>query len=142
MEARIRRRIPVENNLYFEYEVSPHRAILARISEVSANDLSGVISSPQSLGESPAPRSNPLRRARKEWIASSLPRRVSTEDYSSVLPMASLTDLWNSDCALPTNTTKVPVGMLIPFKQVRLKGQINPLKPPLHVETVLEPVLS
>jgi hypothetical protein len=27
--------------------------------------------------------------------------------------------------------------MHIPFKQVRLKGQINPLKPPLHVETVL-----
>jgi len=98
VEARIRRRIPVENNLYFEYEVSPHRAILARISEVSANDLSGVTSSPRSLGESPAPF---------------------------------------SDCALPTNTTKVPVGMHIPFKQVRLKGQINPLKPPLHVETVL-----
>jgi hypothetical protein len=31
----------------------------------------------------------------------------------------------------------MPVGMHIPFKQVRLKGQINPLKPPLHVETVL-----
>ena len=28
-------------------------------------------------------------------------------------------------------------GMHIPFKQVRLKGQINPLKPPIHVETVL-----
>jgi hypothetical protein len=28
-------------------------------------------------------------------------------------------------------------GGHIPFKQVRLKGQINPLKPPLHVETVL-----
>lgn len=27
--------------------------------------------------------------------------------------------------------------MHIPFKQVRLKGQINPLRPPLHVETVL-----
>jgi len=97
VEARIRRRTLVENNLYFEYEVSPHWAILARISEVSASDLSGVISSPQPLGESPA----------------------------------------QSDCALPTNTTKVPVGMHIPFKQVRLKGQINPLKPPLHVETVL-----
>lgn len=92
MEARISRRIQVENNLYFEYEVSPHRAILARISEVSASDLTGVTSSPQSLG---------------------------------------------SDCALPTSTTKMPVGMHIPFKQVRLKGQINPLKPPLHVETVL-----
>lgn len=28
-------------------------------------------------------------------------------------------------------------GMHIPFKQVRLRGQINPLRPPLHVETVL-----
>ena len=98
MEARIRRRTLVENNLYFEYEVSPHRAILARMSEVSASDLSGVTSSPQSLAEPPAQF---------------------------------------SDCAPPTNTTKVPVGMHIPFKQVRLKAQINPLRPPLHVETVL-----
>lgn len=98
MKARIRRRILVENNLYFEYEVSPHREILARIFEVSASDLSGVTSSPQSLGEPPAQF---------------------------------------SDCALPANATKLPVGMHIPFKQVRLKGQVNPLKPPLHVETVL-----
>jgi hypothetical protein len=88
MEARIKRRIQVEQNLYFEYEVSAHRAILARISEVSASDQ---------LGESPA-------------------------------------QIW--DCAPPTTKT-MPTGMHIPFKQVRLKGQINPLKPPLHVETVL-----
>jgi hypothetical protein len=97
MEARIKRRIQVEQNLYFEYEVSAHRAILARISEVSASDLTGVISSPHQLGESPA-------------------------------------QIW--DCAPPTTKT-MPTGMHIPFKQVRLKGQINPLKPPLHVETVL-----
>jgi hypothetical protein len=28
-------------------------------------------------------------------------------------------------------------GYYIPFKQSRLKGQTNPLRPPLHVETVL-----
>jgi hypothetical protein len=32
---------------------------------------------------------------------------------------------------------KKVTGLHIPFNQVRLKGQINPLKPPLHVETVL-----
>jgi hypothetical protein len=35
------------------------------------------------------------------------------------------------------NGSKRVTGLHIPFKQVRLKGQINPLKPPLHVETVL-----
>lgn len=29
------------------------------------------------------------------------------------------------------------VGNYVPFKQSRLKGQANPLRPPLHVETVL-----
>jgi hypothetical protein len=29
------------------------------------------------------------------------------------------------------------LGVHIPFKQVRLKGQVNPFKPPVHVETVL-----
>ncbi len=29
------------------------------------------------------------------------------------------------------------VGVLVPFKQSRLKGQINPSRPPLQVETVL-----
>jgi len=28
-------------------------------------------------------------------------------------------------------------GNFIPFKQVRLQGQINPLRPPIHVEAVL-----
>jgi hypothetical protein len=32
---------------------------------------------------------------------------------------------------------EIVTGMHIPFKQVRLKGHINPLKPPIHVETVL-----
>jgi hypothetical protein len=29
------------------------------------------------------------------------------------------------------------VGQFIPFKQFRLQGQVNPLHPPIHVETVL-----
>jgi hypothetical protein len=37
----IKRRVQIESGLYFEYEVSPHRAILARRSEVEANDLRG-----------------------------------------------------------------------------------------------------
>lgn len=98
MELRIKRRVQVTPNLYFEYEVSPHRAILARISEMSAKDLAGVTSSPQQLGE-------PATQA--------------------------------SERALPVSTPAAPTGMHIPFKQVRLKGQVNPLKSPLHVETVL-----
>jgi hypothetical protein len=86
------RRILIEKNLYFEYEVSPHRAILARISETAA----------ESLG---------LRKA--EVLRS----RISSDAAKHAKIMAT--------------------GGHIPFKQVRSKGQINPLKPPLHVETVL-----
>ena len=92
----IKRRIQIENDLYFEYEVSPHRAILARRSEV--NDLSGATIS---------------RQASNEFLSQSS----------------------NDDAQL--DGSKRVTGLHIPFKQVRLKGQINPLKPPLHVETVL-----
>jgi hypothetical protein len=44
----------------------------------------------------------------------------------------------------PTTMDQVPtahrtgkIGDYVPFKQSRLKGQTNPLRPPLHVETVL-----
>jgi hypothetical protein len=94
----IKRRVQVEGNLYFEYEVSPHRAILARRSEVEANELRGEIISRQASNE--------------------LPSR-------------------NSDDESQLDRSKRVAGLHIPFKQVRLKGQINPLKPPLHVETVL-----
>jgi hypothetical protein len=94
----IKRRIEIEGNLYFEYEVSPHRAILARRSEVNANDLSSeAISSP-----------------------------VSNESSSQ-----------NSNDKAKFDRSKKASGFHVPFKQVRLKGQVNPLKPPLHVETVL-----
>ena len=89
----LKRRIQIESNLYFEYEVSPHRAILARKSEVEADDLSGAI-----LNEFPSQKSN---------------------DEAQL------------------GRSKRVTGLHIPFKQVRLKGQINRLKPPLHVETVL-----
>jgi hypothetical protein len=94
----IKRRVPIENNLYFEYEVSPHRAILARRSEVEANDLRG----------------------------STISCQASIEFLSQ-----------SSDDDAQLDESKRVTGLHIPFKQVRLKGQINPLKPPLHVETVL-----
>jgi hypothetical protein len=37
----------------------------------------------------------------------------------------------------PTTDRASEIGDYIPFKQSRLKGQINPLRPPVHVETVL-----
>jgi hypothetical protein len=94
----IKRRIQIDNDLFFEYEVSPHRAILARRSEAEATDLSGAITSCQASNE-----------------------------FTSK----------NSDDEARLDTSKRVAGFHIPFKQVRLKGQINPLKPPIHVETVL-----
>jgi hypothetical protein len=94
----IKRRIQIESNLYFEYELSPHRAILARISDLTANDASEAGSQ----------------------------RKASQEALSR-----------NSSREMPLDRMQATTGMHIPFKQVRLKGQINPLKPPLHVETVL-----
>jgi hypothetical protein len=90
------RRIQIDNNLYFEYKVSPHRAILARRSQVEANDLRGAV-----------------------------PCQASNELQSQ-----------NLDGEAKFHKSK-SAGFNIPFKQVRLKGQINPLRPPLHVETVL-----
>jgi hypothetical protein len=91
-----KRRVQIDKNLFFEYEVSPHRAILARISNVSAGRLNRT-----------TPASEKLE---------GVPQRTACE------------------ASLRLNSK---TGMHIPFKQVRLKGQINPLKPPLHVETVL-----
>jgi hypothetical protein len=94
----IKRRIQVEGNLYFEYDVSPHRAILARRSGLTANDVS------EAGGQ----------------------RKESHEAL-----------LRSSNNEISRDRMQPAAGMHIPFKQVRLKGQINPLKPPLHVETVL-----
>src|SRR5260370_35358116 len=54
----IKRRVQVEGNLYFEYEVSPHRAILARRSEVEGNDLRGETISGQTSNEFCSQNSN------------------------------------------------------------------------------------
>ncbi|WP_409190637.1 hypothetical protein [Bradyrhizobium sp. RDM4] len=98
MKGLIKRRVQIDANLYFEYDVSPHRAILALASELSAKVLAGLVSS------SKQPRETGMQ--------------VSEHAVSASRPTA-------------------PTGMHIPFKQVRLKGEVNPLKPPLHVETVL-----
>jgi hypothetical protein len=94
----IKRRIQIGRNLYFEYEVSPHRGILARISGVTGNDVSEADSQGKASHEA-------------------LSRSSSRE--------------------MPLDRMQATAGMHVPFKQVRLKGQINPLKPPLHVEAVL-----
>ena len=96
MVTNIKRRIQIEGSLFFEYEVSPHRLILARRSEVEANCFHGEIGP------------------------------ISDEFPSQKTDVDAL-------CHYSERAT----GFHIPFKQVRLKGQINPLKPPLHVETVL-----
>jgi hypothetical protein len=93
----MKRRVQIENDLFFEYEVSPHRAILARRSEMEGNDSRGPI---------PCQASNEL------------PPQISDDEARF-------------------DRGRSSTGVHIPFKQVRSKGQINPLKPPLHVETVL-----
>jgi hypothetical protein len=99
---RIRRRIQVEKNLFFEYDVSPHRAFLTKVAEKEGHLTDGR-ASPQS--------------------ASQQISKSSSQSPSS------------------TANTGEPdpdqFGIFIPFKQVRLQGQVNPLRPPIHVETVL-----
>jgi hypothetical protein len=99
---RIRRRIQVEKNLFFEYEVSPHRAFLAKIAR---RDTVLTDKNPNSQLASPQ---------RSQDSSQSLSSTPSTEK-------AALNRF----------------GAFIPFKQARLQGQVNPLRPPIHVETVL-----
>ena len=96
MWQRIRRRVAVDKTLYFEYEVSPHRAFLARIAEGASGIFHEVPKPPSSIAS----------------LKSAAPPEASRDHQSEV-------------------------GAYVPFKQVRLNGQINPLRPPLHVETVL-----
>jgi hypothetical protein len=91
-----KRRVRIDKNLFFEYEVSPHRSILARISDVSAGRLNRTTPASEKL----------------EGVLQSTACEVSLQPHSET-------------------------AMHVPFKQIRSKGQINPLKPPLHVETVL-----
>jgi len=99
---RIKRRIQVEKNLFFEYEVSPHRAFLAKIAGKDANLTDGnsnLQSTSQQLSKG----------------ASRSPPHIVNNGESDP-------DI---------------LGNFIPFKQVRLQGQVNPLRPPIHPETVL-----
>ena len=50
--------------------------------------------------------------------------------------VARSSDTTNGEESLPS-IVPGEVGGFLPFKQTRLKGQINPLRPPLHLETVL-----
>ena len=78
-----KRRDKIEKDLFFEYEVSPHRAILARISGASTNSS-------------------------------------------------------NEKALHPEGPPEIAItGMHIPFRQIRSIGHINPLNPPIDVETVL-----
>jgi hypothetical protein len=102
MWERIRRRVQVEKNLVFEYDVSPHRAFLTKIAEKESH-LTDEGSNPQSPSQQP--------------------HNNSSRSSSSI--------------ARTGETDPERVGNFIPFKQVRLQGQVNPLRPPIHVETVL-----
>jgi hypothetical protein len=94
----IKRRVQIENDLYFEYEIGPHRAIIERRSKIKAYASGGA--------------------------------NISCQASNEFLSQSSIDDA-------QLDGGKRVTGLHIPFKQVRLKGQINPLKPPLHVETVL-----
>jgi hypothetical protein len=91
-----KRRVKIEKDLFFEYEVSPHRAMLARISGISA----GLVNE----------RASAAKRLKRDIDE-------ATHEF--------------------TSSTNAKTGMHIPFRQIRSTGNINPLKPPLHVETVL-----
>jgi hypothetical protein len=102
MWERIKRRIQVEKNLFFEYEVSPHRAFLAktakRDTQLTDKNSNSQLASPQLSKDS----------------SQKLSSTPSTEEAPSK-----------------------GFGAFVPFKQARLQGQVNPLRPPIHVETVL-----
>jgi hypothetical protein len=99
---RIRRRIQVEKHLFFEYEVSPHRAFLSKIAR---RDIHLGDKNPNSQSASPQ----------------------LSKDFSQSL----------SSTPSRGNAALNGFGAFVPFKQARLQGQVNPLHPPTHVETVL-----
>lgn len=99
---RIRRRIQVERNLFFDYEVSPHRALLARIAEKDT------------------------RLTNKDSNSQPTSQQLSDDPSQSPPPIV-----------ITGESDLEKFGNFIPFKQVRLQGQVNPLRPPFHVETVL-----
>jgi hypothetical protein len=106
MWKRIRRRVWIESGLHFDYEVSPHRAFLAKMLEKARSvDASRHLTRPSPAKEEPS------------------------------IPLASVPTTTGD--AAPAIDDASKVGDYVPFKQSRLRGQTNPLRPPLHVETVL-----
>jgi hypothetical protein len=105
MWKRIKRRVSIQNGLYFDYEVDPHRAFLAKMGEKTKNAHPGTV-----------------------------PQTSPRNDAASV-PLTSLPPATAN--LVPATDGASKVGDYVPFKQSRLKGQTNPLRPPLHVETVL-----
>jgi hypothetical protein len=99
---RVQRRVSVGDGLYFDYEVSPHRAFLAKVQSANADTLTA---------QSPPPDWQPT------VVTASAPK--TTKDGAAKMDRAG------------------NVGDYVPFKKSRLKGATNPLRPPLHVETVL-----
>ena len=107
MWKRIRRRVWIENGLHFDYEVSPHRAFLAKTAKSPKSTNAGT----QSCETSPS-------------------NDVSSQELQSVPSGTKVHPVLLTDGA-------GKIGDYVPFKQSRLTGQTNPLRPPLHVETVL-----
>jgi hypothetical protein len=106
VRRRIRRRVPVEGGLVFDYEISSHRAFLAKM-----------VGQTGSAAERVTPSVTPLPNDQRPTQLASAP--PATPDSVS----------------RANGTGKI--GDYVPFKQSRLTGQTNPLRPPLHVETVL-----
>jgi hypothetical protein len=106
MWKRIRRRVSVKNGLHFDYEVSPHRAFLAKMAE-----------RPDGVN-----------------VDAALFQKSFADNESSI-PLASVVPTTRD--AAPATDSVGKIGEYLPFKQSRLKGRVNPLRPPLHLETVL-----
>jgi hypothetical protein len=105
MMRKIRRRVSVEKTLYFEYEVSPHRAFLKKIGTTENSGKTAALSADTASDPVTATLTQP-------GPSSPQPRSETTAGADKI-------------------------GDYVPFKQSRLKGQVNPLRPPFHVETVL-----
>jgi hypothetical protein len=62
-KAKLRRRVPIENGLHFDYEVSPHRAFLAKIAAPTKGAFAGVTVSqtPPPTTTNPVPATGEIR---------------------------------------------------------------------------------
>lgn len=72
---------------------------------------------------------------RESAIGNGTPSSASPVDDKPSVQLGSVRAA-TGDPASSTNSAS-GAGHYVPFKQSRLKGQTNPLRPPIHVETVL-----